>query len=133
MLGTGSDCQATVIPYTYIVLIPFRSRHHVLFRRPTPEQTLSLLRDVIAKEDEIQNMRDHLARCLDMDMTQALARFHANEGSEPFRRIKLQQELEEMENRIKSGDTAVDGASFNFLHIHKWRTYIDRVLGETKD
>ena len=108
------------------------TRHHVLFRRPTPEQTISLLRDVIAKEDEIQNMRDHLARCLDMDMTESLARFHANKGSEPFRRIKLSAELQEMENRIKS-DSQADSAAFNFLHIHKWRAYIDRVLGETKD
>ena len=109
------------------------TRHHVLFRRPTPEQTLSLLRDVIAKEDEVQNMRDHLTRCLDMDMTDSLARFHANEGSEPFRRIKLSTELKEIEKEIKSEHPSVDSNSFNFLHIHKWRAYIDRVLGETKD
>ena len=109
------------------------TRHHVLFRRPTPEQTIALLRDVVAKEDEIQNMRDHLTRCLDMDMTESLARFHANPNAEPFRRIKLNSELQEMENELNAGRVNNDNGAFNFLHIHKWRSYIDRVLGEGKD
>jgi hypothetical protein len=109
------------------------TRHHVLFRRPTPEQTISLLRDIIAKEDEVENMRAHLTRCLDMDMTDSLARFHANKGQEPFRRIMCSDELEAIEMKAKGcklPSTNNNHVAFNFWHIHKWRGYIDRVLGE---
>lgn len=54
--------------------------HQVLFRRPTPQQTITLLRDVISKEDELQNMREHLSRCLEIDATESLARHFASNG-----------------------------------------------------
>lgn len=105
------------------------TRHHVLFRRPTPEQTIKLLRDTIAKEDEVENMRDHVARCFDMDMTESLARFHAHRGKEePLRRISLNSELRDS-TLATSRDSNL--ARFNFWQVNKWRDYIDRVMGES--
>jgi len=72
------------------------TRHHVLFRRPTPQQTIDLLRDTISKEDEMENMRNHLRRCFDMDMTDSLARQCTEQGQEPFRRIALKSDLKKL-------------------------------------
>lgn len=102
------------------------TRHHVLFRRPTPEQTLLLLRDTIAKEDELENMRDHLQRCFSMDMTDSLARQHQldEEDTMEFRRITLQKDLDEMDNKNNR---------FNFWGGFKWtRSYLDGVLRDEK-
>lgn len=81
-------------------------RHHVLFRRPTPEQTLSLLRDHLAKEDELENVREYLRRCYQMDMTDALAsqaslnRDDYYYGQDPLRRISTVAELESMDRQL---------------------------------
>lgn len=90
------------------------SRHHVLFRRPTPEQIVELLRDDISKEDELENMRRHVTRCFDMDMTESLARFHAQQGQEPFRRIPLKEDLLA---------ELPDDASPRVPFLVKWRNY----------
>jgi len=96
------------------------TRHHVLFRRPTPEQTLSLLRDTISKEDEVENMRTHLERCLNMDMTDSLARQQSNSVlDEPFRRISTQEELQQLEAETKRG--------FNFWNAFKLPSYFDAI------
>jgi hypothetical protein len=34
-----------------------------------PEATFRMLRDIISKEDELENMRNHLEECLEMDMS----------------------------------------------------------------
>jgi Cyclin D1 binding domain len=81
-------------------------RHHVLFRRPTPEQTLTLLRDQLAKEDELENVREYLRRCFQMDMTDALAsqaslnREDYFYGQDPLRRISTVAELEGMDRQL---------------------------------
>jgi Cyclin D1 binding domain len=81
-------------------------RHHVLFRRPTPEQTLTLLRDHLAKEDELENVREYILRCYQMDMTDALAsqatlnREDYVYGQDPLRRISTVAELECMDRRL---------------------------------
>ena len=103
------------------------SRHHVLFRRPTPEQTLSLLRDTISKEDELENMREHVARCFDMDMTTSIARYHAEQGQEPFRRIAKEEDLKALDDD-KSVESKDNGDSFQFWQLNKWRQYLDNVL-----
>eukprot|EP00527_Entomoneis_sp_CCMP2396_P002291 CAMPEP_0198149968 /NCGR_PEP_ID=MMETSP1443-20131203/48812_1 /TAXON_ID=186043 /ORGANISM="Entomoneis sp., Strain CCMP2396" /LENGTH=408 /DNA_ID=CAMNT_0043815143 /DNA_START=17 /DNA_END=1243 /DNA_ORIENTATION=+ len=111
------------------------TRHHVLFRRPTPEQTICLLRDTIAKEDELENMRSYVARCFDMDMTESLARFHALRGKEePLRRISLNSELpgdgDGSGNSLTVNSNKDDNARFSFWKVNKWRDYIDRVMGD---
>lgn len=72
-------------------------QHKVRFQRPTPQQTLHLLRDTLSREDELENMRTHLTRCLDLDATDALARqlLDEEDNDEPFRRIRRLEELEE--------------------------------------
>jgi hypothetical protein len=101
------------------------TKHHVLFRRPTPEQTIELLRDIISKEDEMENMREHLARCFDM-VWSSLAQQHAEEETEPFRRIALKQDLEGLEQ--EKSPTLEPKTSFNFWQVGKWRQYIGDVL-----
>lgn len=126
--------------FSFVWMPPNNQRHHVLFRRPTPEQTLSLLRNVLSREDELQNMREHLARCLDTDMTDSLARQCAGQVTEePFRRIASQKDLEQWEQaqKKKAGDfvrgkdnAANNGRAWRFWQVHKWKQYIDRMLGE---
>lgn len=81
-------------------------RHHVLFRRPSPEQTLMMLRDHIAKEDELENAREHLNRCFDMDMTDSLARQASQENDmssrEPLRRISRVADLQRLKDQLKA-------------------------------
>lgn len=101
------------------------NKHHVLFRRPTPEQTIELLRDVISKEDEMENMREHAARCFDR-VWSSLAQQRTEEETEPFRRIPLKQDLEALE-QAKS-PTSEPKSSFNFWQVGKWRQYIGDVL-----
>jgi hypothetical protein len=105
------------------------TKHHVLFRRPTPEQTIELLRDIISKEDELENMREHVARCFDMDRTESLARQHAqDEETEPFRRIALKQDLKGLEQEKPPTLEPRTKTSFNFWQVGKWRQYIDGIL-----
>ena len=100
------------------------TKHHVLFHRPSPEMTLKLLRDTISKEDEIENMRNHLTRCYEMDLSTAIARQqHAVDIDEPLRRIATQGDLEEAEQRIKESNRGNI-----FYQMSKWREYIDQVL-----
>ena len=96
------------------------TRHHVLFRRPTPEQIISLLRDPISKEDEVENMRSHVERCFGMDMTESLARQESNAlDSEPFRRIPTKEDLKLFEQE------ATGSRRFNFWNGFRWSKYFD--------
>jgi hypothetical protein len=100
------------------------TKHHVLFHRPTPEMTLKLLRNTISREDEVENQREHLTRCFDMDLSTAIARQQDPlTTDEPLRRITTQEELEQVEERLKQSDRRNI-----FFQIGKWRNYIDQVL-----
>lgn len=111
------------------------TKHHVFFVRPSPHETIRLLRDVISNEDQVENMRDHLTRCFDMDMTTAIARQHrrAMEGvpEDPFRRIHRQSDLEILSSR-SDADSKRGGGIFQFWRANKWKQYIDRVLGNAE-
>jgi hypothetical protein len=62
---------------------------------------MRLLRDIVSKEDEVENMRNHVARCFDMDMEACLARLQdPNSNFEPFRRIATQDELDLVERSL---------------------------------
>lgn len=107
------------------------SRHHVLFRRPTSEQTIALLRNVISEEDTLENMRDHLERCFDMDMTESLARFHAQQGQEPFRRISKAEDLQAPNAGNGLLPVSFEGdTSKSFWQVPNWNQLMDSVLGE---
>jgi Cyclin D1 binding domain len=130
-------------PSFSFVWIP--SRYRVHFCRPTPEQTIALLRDTISQEDELENMRDYLTRCFDMDRTDSLARYHSTEqhGPEPFRRIAQQLDLEALQMKMLTGlpssppappipeANSIGATQFNFWNVHKWRQYIvDSILAD---
>ena len=84
----------------------------------------------------MDNMRKHVARCFDMDMTDSLARHHANPEMEPLRRISQCKDLERLDKALMrqsnkhGGDGGPASLRFNFWGVHKWRRYIDRVLGD---
>jgi hypothetical protein len=100
------------------------TKHHVLFTRPSPEMTLRLLRDTISKEDEEENMRNHVARCFDMDMTTCIARQQdPSTNFEPLRRITPQEELDEAEKRVNQKNE-----KNIFWQLNKWRKYIDQTM-----
>jgi hypothetical protein len=101
------------------------SKQHILFRRPTPEQTIELLRDVISQEDEMENTLEHLARCYDM-VWSSLAQQHTEEEAEPFRRITLKQDLEALE--LERLPTLEPKTRYNFWQVGQWRKYIGDVL-----
>jgi Cyclin D1 binding domain len=108
------------------------TKHHVFFVRPSPHETIRLLRDVISKEDEIDNMRDHLSRCFEIDMTTPIAPVHSNtneDEEDSFQRIKRQSDLERLSNRINEAGDKRGGNMFSFWRANKWKKYIDRVLG----
>ena len=85
--------------------------------------TLRLLRDTISKEDEVENMRNHITRCFDMDMTTCIARQQDPTNFEPIRRISRQEELDEAEKEV------TESKSKNvFSQLSKWRKYIDQAL-----
>ena len=117
------------------------TKHHVFFVRPSPQETIRLLRDVISNEDEIDNMREYLNRCYEMDMTTSIARQQqrnsageAHESEDPFRRIKRQSDLDLLKNAMESNDANRRGGSiFSFWRANKWKKYIDRVLGNDVD
>lgn len=103
------------------------TKHNVLFSRPSPETTLKLLRDTISKEDEIENMREHIACCFDMDMTTCLARQQDPTNFEPLRRITLQKDLDKAEDEIKNRKK-----ERSFLwQLHQWKKYIDQTLDKS--
>jgi Cyclin D1 binding domain len=124
--------------------------HVVYFQRPSSEQTLSLLRDTVAQEDMMENMRQHLNTCFDLDMTTSLARQYATaweddtldlnfkrtpqktidddaEDTDPtvyFRRISLRQELQRLDQAAK-GESSSNNP---FWNLSKWtRSFIDNV------
>jgi hypothetical protein len=99
------------------------TKHHVLFSRPSPETTLRLLRDTISKEDEIENMREHIACCFEMDMTTCLARQQDPTNFEPLQRIPLQEDLDKAEQTIKQKKERS-----LLWQLNQWRRYIDQAL-----
>jgi hypothetical protein len=100
------------------------TKHHVLFSRPSPEQTLKYMRDTISKEDEVENMRNHITRCFDMDLSTAIARQQdSSTHEEPLRRISTLEDLRQAEQRFNE---ATRGNIF--FQMSKWRDYIDHVL-----
>jgi hypothetical protein len=108
------------------------TKHHIHFSRPSPETTMRLLRDVLSKEDEVENMRSHVARCFEMDLSMCIARQHTENTLEPFRRIPTLHDLETMEELSKKENTLPSSSSASpldiFSQLKKWRSYIDQVL-----
>lgn len=136
------DGQCILADEEHFSFIWLPTQHHVVFRRPTPEQTLSLLRDILSVEDEIEYMREHVERCFDMDMTESLARHHAEAfddvgtvaSNDPFRRIALAKDLEgwestQAETTRKNVNTKANNEGYwSFLHFEKWKKQIEGLI-----
>jgi hypothetical protein len=111
-------------------------RQHVLFRRPSPNQILSMLRDIISREDELINMRDHLARCFELDIAFQSSKDPVADvplfKHEPFRRIALQHELDSMEKEAKD---KVGDFRFSLLNMYKFidNTFRNNGDGKTRN
>jgi len=116
------------------------TKHHVFFVRPSPNETIRLMRDVISKEDEIENQRHHLARCFDMDMTTSQQQRNTadeddleEENEDTFRRIKSHSDLQLWRAAMKNNDIVGESTGhsiFKFWRANKWRKIIDNVLGQ---
>jgi hypothetical protein len=103
------------------------TRHHVFFGRPSPEVTLRMLRDTISKEDEVENMRDHLEQCVDMDMTTSIARSLSQTQDIAFRRIRREKELKQLEKKAVANELPAIGFA-DVFNVNKWKNYINEVL-----
>ena len=56
-----------------------------------------------------------------MDMTESLARFHAQQGQEPFRRIAYREDLEPLEAQDSHNQ-------FSFWNVGEWRQYLENAI-----
>ena len=106
------------------------TRQHVFFGRPSPDVPFRLLRDIISKEDELENMRNHLEECLEMDMTTSIARSLSESHEESFRRIRREKELRDLMEEQATSSRQTGFA--NFFNVQKWRVYLDDVLNRDK-
>ena len=110
-------------------------KHTVFFSRPSPSQTLHLLRDVISKEDELENKRLHLEQCYSLDDTATsdivqAATHDINE--EPFRRILRSDDpifVAECEGGKKKSDATTSKLAFLKLNKLKGlKGYLDDIF-----
>ena len=137
----------------YFSFLWIPTRQHVFFSRPKQHRIMELLRDCISKEDELTNMKDHVSRCFEKDIDEAILRpTKLAEGSdddeppEPFRRIATESDLTQarLDTRIvyedfplhefarKTMDPDADKQSQSFWTFHKWMNYIDTALNPTE-
>mmetsp|Transcript_22812 Transcript_22812/g.33688 ORF Transcript_22812/g.33688 Transcript_22812/m.33688 type:complete len:400 (+) Transcript_22812:532-1731(+) len=123
------------------------TRRHVFFGRPSQEVTIRMLRDIVSKEDEMENTREHLEECIDIDMTTSIARTLSN-TKEPLRRIRRLDELQKLDKEhldkdslgfsdlfngdvLKSYlDTSLDSESPGFMSLFNknWKGFLSGVL-----
>ena len=121
------------------------TRQHVFFSRPKQHRIMELLRDCISKEDELLNMRDHVSRCFEKNIDDAILRPSKESANkpEPFRRIATESDLQNarQETRIvyedfplhdftrnKAVDPDGDRQSQSFWAFHRWMNYIDSAM-----
>lgn len=129
----------------YFSFLWIPTRQHVFFSKPKGNRIFELLRDVISEEDELHNMRDHIGRCFDKSIDDAILKpavAKNEEVPEPFRRIATKDDLvaAKQDTRIvysdfpihdfskKNKDPHDDRQSQSFWAFHKWMHYIDNKL-----
>lgn len=107
-------------------------KHTVFFSRPTAQQTLALMRDILSKEDEIANMKSHLEHCYNLNddtCTTATDQTDMHDiKEEPFRRIMRSDDPIFV---AEHGDKKVDGATTSklaFLKLKKIKGYLDDIF-----
>lgn len=75
----------------------------------------------------MENMRIHISRCFNMDLSTAIARQQDPSNLEPIRRISTVDDLIEAEKRANETNRGNI-----FFQMSKWRDYIDQVLDSKK-
>lgn len=104
------------------------TKQNIFFTRPPQNLIFSLMRDILSEEDEVDNMRKHLTRCFDKDISDAFVLPKIDNAPDPFKRIQLQADLNAaLEEKILENYDA-DLTS----QMKKWMTYIDEVLTDNK-
>lgn len=134
----------------YFSFLWIPTRKHVFFSRPNPDLMLHMMRDTISAEDEMQNMRDHLSRCLEKDIDEAiLGTYDASDVElscppEPFRRIATEADLEAatQERQIvykdlmigdvvkKTSSAIVNVKDESFWGFQKWMRNVDDAMNQ---
>jgi hypothetical protein len=104
------------------------TKQNIFFTRPPQNLILSMMRDVLSEEDEVDNMRNHLSRCFEKDISDAFVFPTMDKPLEPFKRIQSQADLNAaLEEKILENDDE-DLTS----QMKKWMAYIDEVLADNK-
>ena len=144
---SGDLLQGNIIMFDgYFSFLWVPTRQHVFFSRPKPDTVLSMMRDQISVEDEVENMRSHLSKCFDKNIDEAFMAPSIAPESEPFRRISTKHDLKwaKQETQIIYEDhlplheipkvneanpiNPLGKSSQSFLDFHKWMTYIEKAL-----
>jgi hypothetical protein len=104
-------------------------KHTVFFSRPTGQEVIYLMRDLMSKEDEIDNMKSHLEHCYSLDTvttaTDQTAMHDTNE--EPFCRILRSDDaifLAEHDGKKVDATTP----KLSFLKLNKLKGYLDDIF-----
>lgn len=104
-------------------------KHTVFFSRPTAQQVIHLMRDVLSKEDEIANMKSHLEHCYNLnDDTTATDQTDMHDiKEEPFRRIHRSDDPIFV---AKHDGKKIDAATSKlaFLKLNKIKGYLDDIF-----
>lgn len=148
---SGDLLQGNIIMFDgYFSFLWVPTRQHVFFSRPKPDTVLSMMRDQISAEDEVENMRSHLSKCFDKNIDEAFMAPSIAPESEPFRRISTKHDLKlaKQETRIVYEDhlplheipkvnesnpiNPLGKSSQSFLDFHKWMTYIEKALNSNE-
>ncbi len=125
----------------YFSFLYLPTKQHIFFSRPSSQLVIHLMKDVIDIEDELQNMKDHLSRCFEKDISEdfieprrvkgeAAAQFDSY--SELLNEDKSREALKES-NKVRSWVPSYlkkesQKQKTSFWVFHKWMTYIDSVL-----
>lgn len=107
------------------------TQHHVFFGRPTADVSIRMLRDIISEEDAVENMREHVKRCFEVDMTTSIARQHCGHVTEPFRRIKREADLRKIEEEEEESESK-PSMMYGFLDFRRWKSSFGDAFGEKK-
>ena len=113
-------------------------KHTVFFSRPSAKLTIDLLRDVVSKEDEVDNMREHISRCFSKDAVIDRSYYGSSKDSvsisddealfekEPFRRILRDDDA--LSITEESGKIEPATTKMAFLRLNKLKGYIDDIF-----
>lgn len=110
-------------------------KYTVFFSRPSAKLTIDLLRDVVSKEDEVDNMREHISRCFSKDpviergygsSSDSVSSGEVGYEKEPFRRIHRNDDA----LSITEGSGKVQPATTKlaFLQLSKLKEYINDIF-----